>query len=218
MDQIEKYLSPVDFTDKQIDAQQKYTIKDNDQDNQDDQFRCKSLATIYNFFEIGKDSKNEKKFVRVKKGKLSELAEYITNSNEYSTEHFIINNKKGFKIKIGDKVIPVKYPGEIGAKSSSLFNFIFIPKNHNSEMNNMLLTDKFDYMDKNVTIKCEYSKMVYNIFSSKMRGYPQISPTDTEETAKEKCKNYYENDFKNQYVECVKEIIESIQKKFYNMF
>jgi hypothetical protein len=48
-------------------------------------FRCKSLATIYNFFEI------ENNKVKIKRGKMNELSIYISDSEKFSNEHFIIN-------------------------------------------------------------------------------------------------------------------------------
>lgn len=212
--QIKKYLNPAEFAMKQIDVQKSYTIKNNDQD---DKFRCKSLATVYNFFEIKKDGANGQDCIGIKKGKLTELAEYVTNDKDYSIEHFVINDRGKYSINVGTRKLEDKYPVGIGVNSKSLFNFIFIPREHNSKMENMLLCDKMDYIEENVEINCEYSKMAYDIFRDTMKDFPEISASDTDDAAKRKWKDYYVNDFRNQYIECVKQIIENVQNKFHDM-
>ncbi len=214
MKQIKKYLNPAESAMKQVDVQKKYTIKDNDQD---DKFRCKSLATVYNFFEIKKDGTNGGETVGIKKGKLTELAEYVTNDRDYSIEHFVINDKGNYSINVGSRILEDKYPSGIGVNSKSLFNFIFIPQKHNNEMDNMLLCDKMDYIEKNVEINCEYSQMAYDIFKNNMKPFPVIAASDTDDEAKKKWRDYYVNDFRNQYAACVKLIVENVQYKFHNM-
>ena len=81
----------------------------------------------------------------------------------------------------------------------------------------MLLCDKMDYIEENVEINCEYSKMAYDIFRDTMKDFPEISASDTDDAAKRKWKDYYVNDFRNQYIECVKQIIENVQNKFHDM-
>lgn len=215
IEQIVGYLSPCNLNERQIDAQYKYAIK---KDEGTEQFRCKSLATIYNYMEFRKDDATGEVYVGVKKKKLSELKEFLTNDKRFSIEHFVINDKKKFTISLSKKSITEKYPGTIGRNSLSLFNFIFIPKVHNQNMSNMLLADKFSYIQKNdVKIECEYSKMVYEIYSNHMAEYPCISETSTEEEARKIVKEYYENDFKDLYIQSVNEILLQVQKRFMNM-
>lgn len=83
--QIKGYFIVDRITDSRLSAQ--YKLAQNEEED-DWRFRCKSLATIYNFLCINNGK------VIVRKGMLTELYKFITDEKAYSVEHFIISQSK----------------------------------------------------------------------------------------------------------------------------
>ena len=88
--QINGYFSSDKITDSRLLAQ--YKLGQNETE-EDFRFRCKSLATIYNYFFIN----NHKVIIR--NGKTNQLYKFITDDSSYSVEHFIISESKEHIIK-----------------------------------------------------------------------------------------------------------------------
>ena len=91
INQIKSYFSIDRITDNRLLAQ--YKLGTNE-DGEDYQFRCKSLATIYDYFEI--------RGMEVSITNPSKLKEFLTSEEKYSTEHFIFQfcfYTKGIKLK-----------------------------------------------------------------------------------------------------------------------
>ena len=88
--QIYSYFSVGQITDSRILAQ--YKLGRNEEE-EDYRFKCKSLATVYNYFAIV-DRK-----VRIKNGLIDELYKFINDENAYSLEHFIISESSKRIIK-----------------------------------------------------------------------------------------------------------------------
>ena len=63
---------------------------------EDHRFRCKSLATIYNYFI------NAEGQVKIRNGKMNDLYKFITNDEVFSIEHFIISESKNRVILLQD--------------------------------------------------------------------------------------------------------------------
>ena len=182
-----------------------------DLNNDEQKYRCKSLAAIYNYFEIDNNK------ITVKKNKYSELHKFLTNDSEFSIEHFIINNGKSMKIiKPNGKIYDYPYISETKKYAKSIFNFIFIP----SELNNKLL-DNISIKNKNYKltqtiidkeIKCEYSKMVIQIAKSQFKEEVYID--DNSSMIKQNYDEYFSYKFKQEYQDFVSQILDEILKKF----
>lgn len=212
INEIKNYLSCERSIDVKIISQSKFVMK---KDDSDDKHRSKSLATIYNYFIIKKIpiSKGEFKYkVDIRKGQFDELYKYITN--EYTKEHFIINDCGNCKIvcKEGEKIY--KYPANIKKYNKSIFDLLFIKSNDNEALSNQFLGNKFAFIEGNLKIDCEYSKMAYVVFKDIMYPMPELLETNTYEENSKILDEYYNEVFKEQYSECVNKIVEKIQERF----
>ena len=101
--QINGYFALDRITDARLLAQYKFG---RNEDEEDQRFRCKSLATIYNFF-INQNGK-----VSIRKGRMNDLYKFITDDNTFSIEHFINAIPQSVKkIAVLDRT---KEPGSLG--------------------------------------------------------------------------------------------------------
>ena len=125
IEQICSYFSVGQITDSKILAQ--YKLGRNEEEG-DYRFKCKSLATIYNYFAIS----NRK--VVVKKKMMDELYRFISDENTYSLEHFIISDSKS-RIMKGDSYFEVYEIDEAVYKKyvNNIFNFIFLDKENDNK-------------------------------------------------------------------------------------
>lgn len=118
VDKINNYFSSDAITDARLLAQYKMG---RNEDEEDQRFRCKSLATIYDFFI------NQNGVVKIRKGKMNELYKFITDSEAFSVEHLIVSETKERTILVQgeeytiDKSIYKRYV-------NNFFNFIFIDR------------------------------------------------------------------------------------------
>lgn len=85
VNQINNYFSNDKITDARLLAQ--YKLGQNEEE-ENQRFRCKSLATIYNFF-VNQNGK-----VSIRKGKMNDLYKFITDDEAFSIEHFIISETR----------------------------------------------------------------------------------------------------------------------------
>jgi hypothetical protein len=90
-------------------------------ENEDLQYKCKSLATIYNYFKL------ENNVVSVTS--IDNLNSFLNNEEKYSVEHFIIN--KSGTIKYLDDKDEYPLPENTRQYGTYIFNFIFIPRKLN---------------------------------------------------------------------------------------
>lgn len=172
-------------------------------DTEDHMFRCKSLATIFNFFEI----KNN--FVKIINGKTEDLKSYISDTNKFSTEHFIINKSGAFNI--GGDTATQKYPSEIKKYTHSIFNFIFISKQLNQSLGNNHMFEKIRILKKIAkpgVIECEFSKMI--IEKCKKRF---ASPIKNKAEAVQALDLYYEDKFAEEFYSYALDVIKTIGDK-----
>lgn len=203
---IQYYFSNSELAERRIIAQFHYAVKN---DDNNDYIRCKTLATLYNFFEI----RNGK--VCVRKGAFNELYAFVTNNIDFSVEHFVINNSKKAKITIAGNECEYTYPARIRKYSNSLFNFIFIPQDLNREMDHMHIIDKIKYVDSNsINIYCNYSKMVFNVVKDDFSMYPDITCYDNKDEAHEKLNKYYTEVFTDSYSLYAKGIVDKLIEHF----
>lgn len=204
---INKYFKSEELTGTRLMAQVKYSLKD---DNEDDRYRCKSLATIYNFMQM---SENDVKIINMK-----EVLTYINNSEEFSIEHFLINDSGICNYGChGNIVYEYPYEPEIKKYIKSLFNFIFIKREMNSSMKNLSLDRKLQYLnEQKESIPCEFSKMIIETADKcfELPTLAKIVEISEDSDWKEYIEGYFAVTFKKQYQKFVNEVLEKIYSKF----
>ena len=193
--QIEGYFALDRITDARLLAQYKFG---RNEDEEDQRFRCKSLATVYNFF-VNKNGK-----VNIRDGKMDDLYKFITDDNAFSIEHFIVSETK-------NKVIMVQSNQYIIAETvykryvNNFFNFIFIDKKLNSDLGNNWLPQKLDML-KDKEIPCEYSKMVIEKVDRLGNEFEQRAGRDYQD----KLDLFFAREYKELYIEYTKSALNSI--------
>ena len=90
-------------------------------ENEDLQYKCKSLATIYNYFKLENNT--------VSVTSVDNLNSFLSNEEKYSVEHFVIN--KSGTIKYLDDKEEYPLPENTRQYGTYIFNFIFIPRKLN---------------------------------------------------------------------------------------
>lgn len=176
-------------------------------EKEDMQFKCKTLATIYNFFKID----NDKVIVS---GDIDKLDEFLSDSKKFSVEHFIINKSKKIEyvLKNGQKGLFIM-PNIIQPYNNYIFNFIFIDKDVNEKMENFSLPNKLTTL-KNVTINCEYSKMIISNLSELELGTFDNCFDSIDTEAEKQLNAYWKSRFSEVYDEYVKKVIKSLSDRF----
>lgn len=200
LDAISKITSEKRLADSRLIAISRWN---SNYENEQLQYKCKSLATIYNFFKI-----SEKK---VTISKAEKVLSFLNNDSEYSIEHFIVN--KSGKVKYKDEEYSL--PDNVKQYNSYIFNFIFIPQDINANILEdnpidkkieLLHQDKFFNM-----IKCDYSKMVLETINGIFK-IPQ--PQKLDESEKEELDKYWLVTFKREYSKYVTLVIDKIIERF----
>lgn len=196
--QIKSYFSTEKITNARLLAQ--YRLSQNEEE-EDYRFRCKSLATIYNFFSI-----DDKDVVVVRKGKTKDLHRFISNNEVFSTEHFIISETKRRSMQ-GDKVFDEYILDEkiYSSYVNNFFNFIFIDDKLNGILSNYWLPHKIDLV-KSEKIECEYSKMVISKLDNLTNEFTKRAGEDY----KDKLDLFFARDFKDLYVEYTRDVLNAV--------
>lgn len=204
IDQINSYFSPDKITDTRLLAQYKLAANEEEEDYR---FRCKSLATLYNFFRINGNK------VSIANGKAKKLYNFIENDDAFTVEHFIVSDtdsKKTLVVLKGQK-LEYEYEQKFYKKYvNSLFNFIFISNDLNSKLGNYWLPHKMLQI-KSRELECDYSRMYLDCIKklgSNMKKIPQ-----DEAQYKDKMDLYFSRDFKDQYVEFARVILKAVIEK-----
>ncbi len=207
VEQSKSYFSCGKISKSRLTAQYKL-INTNETENY--MFRCKSLATIYNFFEISTNT------VRIISGKMDKLKAYISDSDRFSHEHFIINYCKAFSF-ISDNTRKYKYPPDIRKYANSIFNFIFISKQLNQELGNNILSEKINILDEKLEplsqiIECEFSKMIIERCRIDFAN-PVIPLTENIDECAQVMDLYYRSHFNEEFSLYALEVIKKIGEK-----
>lgn len=174
-------------------------------DNEALQYKCKSLATIYNYFKLDKN--------RVYISSADEVWMFLNDENTYSIEHFIVNNSG--TVTYVDGIEDYTLPDETKKFSTYIFNFIFIPKDiNNTVFKNYSPRQKI----KNLTssgyqskINCEYSKMVIDIVKDMFPD--EVFVTDLNENEKAELEKYWLVSFKREYSKYTSVVIDKIAER-----
>lgn len=205
---IKSYFKKENIITNKFSSQYKYAT---DINSEEQKYRCKSLAAIYNYFEIVNDK------VIVKNGVYSELHNFFTNDYMYSIEHFVINDGKSMKVlKEEDDEYDYKYLSDTKKYAKSIFNFIFVPDNINrNELSNVSVKNKskkLAQIDIDQEIKCEYSKMVIRIANTIFKEDIKIENDDNK--IEQKYNEYFSYKFKSEYNKFVEEVLNKIIERF----
>lgn len=193
--QINEYFAVDKITDARLLAQ--YKIAQNEEE-EDYRFRCKSLATVYNYF-INSNGK-----VNVRKGKMNELCKFIKDDDKFSVEHFIISQTKNKEIIVDNNKYVIE--SKIYNKYvNNFFNFIFIDREINSELGNNWLPKKIEILAEK-EILCEYSKMIIGK-ANKLKEEFEIR---SGEGYKDKLDLFFAREFRDEYIQYTKSVLNSI--------
>ena len=198
--QLNGYFSLDKITDNRLLAQYKLGRNENEEDFK---IRCKSLATIYNYFH----SNNQK--VTIRKGMTDELYRFVLDDDSYSIEHFIINNSKNRIIKSSSYFKEYEINRTIYNRFvNNFFNFIFINRKTNSILSNYWLPEKIDSIDIE-TVDCEYSKMIINNLLPLKKEFEKQATSDY----KNKLDLFFARDFKDLYIDYAKKVLIDVMEK-----
>ena len=196
------FFDPRNITDTKLVAQNKLLA---DPEQIDYQYRCKTLATIYNFFKI-----QDNQVVLTKP--LDEIVEYISNSQKFSTEHLIISDASNRKIIAtnGDHTVDYTVEPILHNKFvKCLFNFIFIDSELNQELKNLWLPEKLEILARRAII-CDYSKMVIELlqpFKDSMNNAIKVINFDRD------MDYYMHRTFLDQYFTYARSVIKNVLDK-----
>ena len=164
------YVDSHELTRGKLLAAYKYTEEDDDREQQ---IRCKSLAVVFNFISVKKVQGKYK----LKENNSSAIKEFLQNSTKFSLEHFVVGESGKLTIKTDKFNFPYPYPTEIKKYRNSLFNYIFIPQPINSALGNGLVQEKIHELLKvEDQIECSYTKH-YLKFMQPLETYFSQYPT-----------------------------------------
>ena len=198
VDKINNYFSSDAITDARLLAQYKMG---RNEDEEDQRFRCKSLATIYDFFI------NQNGVVKIRKGKMNELYKFITDSEAFSVEHLIVSETKERTILVQgeeytiDKSIYKRYV-------NNFFNFIFIDRDLNSKLKNNWLPKKLEELNEN-QLSCEYSKMIIE----QEAGLGEEFKNRGGKNYKDNLDLFFAREYKEEYIEYTRLALKKIIKR-----
>ena len=201
--EIKSYKEDKSFTDKKL--QSRYRIIGN-LEEECYEYRAKTMATLYNFFEVKGGS------VSMRAGCGDCVKDYLASSN-FTTEHFLVNKSKTIQYINNGKKINIKIPGTVSKFSNSLFNFIFINKEDNSKIENLPIGDKLEYLDSR-ELKCAYSQYYIAQITEIIKNPIMIASEDSKEQAQNKVDTFYNSAFVEKYIE----IANRMYSKFFERF
>lgn len=149
----------------------------------------------------------------VDKKDLRPLYRYITDDEAFSPKHFIISNNDQNIIcfLIEEREETYTYEKQFFKKYvNSLFNFIFIPSEINSELKNRSLPRKLNLM-KQKEIQCSYLRMYLEHVQS--LGESMEEATRDPKRYKDDLDLYFSRDFKEQYVQFARDLLKEVIEK-----
>lgn len=174
-------------------------------ENEDLQYKCKSLATIYNYFKL------ENNVISVTS--VDNLNSFLSNEEKYSVEHFVIN--KSGTIKYLDDKDEYHLPENTRQYGTYIFNFIFIPRKLNGTvLGNYSLQRKLRILKEDNNLKdidCEYSKMIISTLDGKFNGAIDVKTLNEQET--EELDKYWLVTFKREYPQFTEAVIDEVVKR-----
>lgn len=193
------YVTSHELTRGKLLAAYKYTEEDDDREQQ---IRCKSLAVVVNFISV---KKAQGKYT-LEANNSGAIKDFLQNNTKFSLEHFVIGQSGKLAIKTSKFDFPYTYPTAIKKYCNSLFNYIFIPQKINGDLGNGLVQEKLDELLKaEGLLECNYTKHYLKLMqplATYFSNYPTVEQID-QCNSKEEVTNlldsyftlYFPNDF-----------------------
>lgn len=168
---ITSILSENKLVDNQKSIGYKTFTKSSNEDPRKDAYRCKAVATLYNYMYFD-TNKNIYTF-----NNHGDLATFLNDTDKFSLEHFLLNSQLKSRIYLSDPENTVPYCNNLLRFVGSMFNFLFInEKVNNTILDNRCLWAKVEILNhdgaafdsltasqkelvQSVNIECEYSQM-----------------------------------------------------------
>lgn len=175
-------------------------------DNEALQYKCKSLATIYNYFKLESDC--------VSISSANDVYNFLSDEETYSIEHFIVNNSGN--VTYVDGIEDYTIPDETKKFCTYIFNFIFVPKNiNNNVFKSYTVRQKINNLiscGRESEIDCEYSKMIIDIVKNMFKD--EINVTDLNENEKTELEKYWLVSFRHEYFKFTSLVVDKIIERF----
>lgn len=175
-------------------------------DNEALQYKCKSLATIYNYFTLENN--------RVKISSADDVCDFLSNENQYSIEHFVVN--KSGSVNYVEEAEEYILPDGVKKYSTYIFNFIFVPKDmNNTVFKNYSVRNKINKLkesNREKDIKCDYSKMIIDIVKNIFPD--EVKVLTMSGTEKKELEKYWLVSFGYEYQKFTASVVEKIVEKF----
>ena len=207
---IKIFVKGIELSKRRMMAVYRFTEDEEETDNVFQSVRCKALAMLHNFFVL-KSGPDGKKYVGIKNG--TELLSYITNKDSYTLEHFVIPNGTTIHIQTSKFDFQYKIPQKIGKYRDFLFDYIFIPKTLNEDIERLSFVEKVKVLNiRQHEIHCDYSLRYLSILKKArlFKDFPELEQIDSVEEAKERLDYYFENIFEESFLEFSQTLIASI--------
>lgn len=155
------------------------------------QYKCKSLATIYNFFVLKDNS--------VDISSCDDAYKFLSDDDLYSIEHFIVNSSGNVTYIDGEEAFEL--PSSIKKYSAYIFNFIFVPQSiNNNVFKNYSVRKKIELLyksDRVSEINCSYSKMILDVVKDMFAE--NIVITNLDDAEKKELEKYWLVTFRDDY-------------------
>lgn len=170
------------------------------------QYKCKSLATIYNYFTLNNES--------VDISSCDDVYRFLSDDDLYSIEHFIVNDSGSITYIDGKDAYEL--PNSAKKYSAYIFNFIFIPKSINNDLfKNYSVCKKKELLynsNRESEIKCSYSKMILDVVKDMFADVVTI--TDLNDSEQKELEKYWLVTFKYDYSLFTSRVIDKILDRF----
>lgn len=205
------YVTSHELTRGKLLAAYKYTEEDDDREQQ---IRCKSLAVVVNFISVRKE---QGKYI-LKANNSGAIKDFLQNNTKFSLEHFVIGESGKLTIKTDKFNFPYEYPTAIKKYRNSLFNYIFIPQAINRDLGNGLVQEKIhELRNAEDQIACSYTKHYLKLmqpletYFSKYPTAEQIDQCDSEAEATSLLNNYFNTHFPKDFLDFSMSLIGQIK-------
>ena len=207
---IETFINGVELTKRRMMAVYRFTEDEEETSNMFQSVRCKALAMLHNYF-VFKTDADRKKYVSIRNG--GELLGYLTNKDNYTLEHFIIPKGKTIHIQTDQIDFQYDFPRKFGKYRDFLFDYIFIPKNLNENLEQLSFATKVKQLDEHQDeIRCNYSLYFLSVLknSKLFTEFPKLEQISSTEEAKGCLDRYFEEKFTEAFYEFAKTLISEI--------
>lgn len=220
---ISSILAENKLVDNQKSIAYKTFTKSSNEDPRKDAFRCKAVATLYNYMYFD-SNKNIYTF-----NNHGELATFLNDTDKFSLEHFLLNSQLKSRIYLSGQENTVTYGSNLLRFVGSMFNFLFINKKvNNTILDNHCLWAKMEILNYNgaafdsltenqrelvqsANIECEYSLMALKLIVEKKCFDKYIEACKKQDEAA--LDEYFKTEFEVEYSDYVDLIVERFLRR-----